>query len=116
MTGTLLKVQKDETQGHHLLDLCRKYTANKDESAGKDASLYLRTDGLKPPEEVALQCLMLLLAERPPALTATQDDLISSLVRQNTSVRQFFSNRLQVSVTTFFDEIYDRGDGASVCL
>ncbi|EYE93998.1 UNC45-central domain-containing protein [Aspergillus ruber CBS 135680] len=116
VTGTLLKVQKDETQGHHLLDLCRKYTANKDESAGKDASLYLRTDGLKPPEEVALQCLMLLLAERPHALTTTQDDLISSLVRQNTSVRQFFSNRLQVSVTTFFDEIYDRGDGAAVCL
>lgn len=59
---------------------------------------------------------MLLLAERPTSLTSIQDDLISSLVRQNKSVRQFFSNRLQVSVTTFFDEIYDRGDGAAVCL
>lgn len=59
---------------------------------------------------------MLLLAERPHALTPTQDELISSLVRQNASVRQFFSHRLQVSVTTFFDEIYDRGDGAAVCL
>lgn len=116
VTGTFLKVQKEETQGHHLLDLCRKYASQKDESAGKDAALYLRTDGLKPPEEVALQCLMVLLAERPHALTATQDELISSLVRQNTSVRQFFSNRLQVSVTTFFDEIYERGDGAAVCL
>ena len=59
---------------------------------------------------------MLLLAERPTSLTPIQDDLISSLVRQNKSVRQFFSNQLQISVTTFFDEIYDRGDGAAVCL
>lgn len=59
---------------------------------------------------------MLLLAERPHVLTPTQDELISSLVRQNASVRQFFSYRLQASVTTFFDEIYDRGDGAAVCL
>lgn len=59
---------------------------------------------------------MLLLAERPHALSPTQDELIASLVRQNTSVRKIFSDRLQVSVTTFFDEIYDRGDGAAVCL
>ena len=59
---------------------------------------------------------MLLLAERPHALSPTQDELIASLVRQNTSVRKFFSDRLQISVTTFFDEIYGRGDGAAVCL
>jgi hypothetical protein len=34
------------------------------------------------------------------------------LVRQNVSVRQYFSTQLQNSVTAFFDEIYDRGDGA----
>ncbi|KAL5362389.1 myosin-binding striated muscle assembly central-domain-containing protein [Aspergillus floccosus] len=114
--AAFLKIQQDEENGHHLLDLCRRYTSRKDETAGKDAALYLRTDGLKPPEEVALECVKLLLAQRPHALSSIQDDIISGLIRQNNSVRQFFASRLQVSVTTFFDEIYDRGDGAAVCL
>ncbi|GES59880.1 actin cytoskeleton organization protein [Aspergillus terreus] len=114
--AAFLKIQQDEENGHHLLDLCRRYTFRKDETAGKDAALYLRTDGLKPPEEVALECVKLLLAQHPHALSSMQDDIISGLVRQNNSVRQFFASRLQVSVTTFFDEIYDRGDGAAVCL
>lgn len=37
-------------------------------------------------------------------------------MRQSADVRQHFSDQLQVSVTTFFDEIYDRGDNAAVCL
>jgi hypothetical protein len=49
-------------------------------------------------------------------LSSLQDGIISGLVRQNASVRQFFSDQLQISVTTFFDEMYDRGDGAAVCL
>ncbi|KAG2416495.1 hypothetical protein HFD88_007710 [Aspergillus terreus] len=114
--AAFLKIQQDEENGHHLLDLCRRYTSRKDETAGKDATLYLRTDGLKPPEEVALECVKLLLAQHPHGLSSMQDDIISGLVRQNKSVRQFFASRLQVSVTTFFDEIYDRGDGAAVCL
>ncbi|KAE8322069.1 myosin-binding striated muscle assembly central-domain-containing protein, partial [Aspergillus sergii] len=111
-----IKIQEEETTGHHLVDLCRRYTSRKDESAGKDAALYLRTDGLKPPEEVALECAKLLLAHKANALSSLQDDIISGLVRQNASVRQFFSDKLQISVTTFFDEMYDRGDGAAVCL
>ncbi|PWY84905.1 actin cytoskeleton organization protein [Aspergillus heteromorphus CBS 117.55] len=111
-----VKIQQDEENGHHLIDLCRRYTSGKDEPAGKDAALYLRTDGLKPPEEVALECAKLLLAQRPHALSELQDDVISGLVRQNTSVRRYFSEQLQTSVTAFFDEIYERGDGAAVCL
>ncbi|KAF7588046.1 hypothetical protein BBP40_006236 [Aspergillus hancockii] len=111
-----LKIQQEEENGHHLLDLCRRYASRKDESAGKDVALYLRTDGLKPPEGIALECVKLLLAQRAHALSSLQDDIISGLVRQNASVRQFFSEQLQVSVTTFFDEMYDRGDGAAVCL
>ncbi|KAE8149136.1 actin cytoskeleton organization protein [Aspergillus avenaceus] len=111
-----LKIQQEEESSHHLLDLCRRYTSRKDESAGKDAALYLRTDGLKPPEGVALECAKLLLAHRAHTLSSLQDDIISGLVRQNASVRQFFSDQLQISVTTFFDEMYDRGDGAAVCL
>lgn len=41
---------------------------------------------------------------------------MSGLVRNSTSVRQFFSSRLQASVTSFFDEIFDRGDAAAMCL
>ncbi|KAB8222669.1 myosin-binding striated muscle assembly central-domain-containing protein [Aspergillus novoparasiticus] len=111
-----IKIQEEEATGHHLVDLCRRYTSRKDESAGKDAALYLRTDGLKPPEEVALECAKLLLAHKANALSSLQDNIISGLVRQNASVRQFFSDKLQISVTTFFDEMYDRGDGAAVCL
>ncbi|GMF70705.1 unnamed protein product [Aspergillus oryzae] len=111
-----IKIQEEEATGHHLLDLCRRYTSRKDESAGKDAALYLRTDGLKPPEDVALECAKLLLTHKAHALSSLQDNLISGLVRQNASVRQFFSDKLQISVTTFFDEMYDRGDGAAVCL
>jgi hypothetical protein len=114
--AAFLKIQQEEESGHPLLDLCRRYTARKDETAGKEAAAYLRTDGLKPPENVALESLKLLLDQRAHALSELQDEIISGLVRQNVSVRQYFSNQLQVSVTTFFDEIYDRGDGAAVCL
>ncbi|KAL2829926.1 myosin-binding striated muscle assembly central-domain-containing protein [Aspergillus cavernicola] len=112
----LVKIQQDEGNGHHLIDLCRRYTTQKDEKAGKDAARYLQTDGLVPPEGVALECAKLLLSHQASSLSSLQDDIISGLVRQNASVRQFFSSQLQVSVTTFFDEIYSRGDGAAVCL
>lgn len=113
--AAFLKVQQEDQEGYQLLDLCRRYTQG-DENAGKDAAAYLRTDGLKSPEGVALDSLKLLLAQRPQSLSPTQDEIISGLVRQNASVRQYFSTQLQTSVTAFFDEIYDRGDGAAVCL
>ena len=65
---------------------------------------------------MALESVKLLLAERAHTLSETQDDIISGLVRENHSVRQYFSTQLQISVTTFFDDIFDRGDGAAVCL
>lgn len=113
--AAFLKVQQDDQENHQLLDLCRRYT-QADENAGKEAAGYLRTDGLKSPEHIALESLKLLLAQRPQSLSTTQDEIISGLVRQNASVRQYFSTQLQTSVTAFFDEIYDRGDGAAVCL
>ncbi|KAJ5746123.1 hypothetical protein N7520_011305 [Penicillium odoratum] len=114
--AAFLKIQQEEENCHQLLELCRRYTTHQDESAGKEAVAYLRTDGLKPPENVALESLKLLLGRPAHAFSEIQDDIISGLVRNNSSVRQYFSNELQVSVTTFFDEIYDRGDGAAVCI
>lgn len=98
------------------MDLCRRYVSDKNEEAGKEAARFLRADGFKPPENASLECLNLILAHNAESLSTTQDDIISGLVRQNLGVRQLFSARLRVSVTTFFDEIYDRGDGAVVCL
>ena len=114
--AAFLKIQQEEENDHQLLSLCRRYTAGRDDSAGKEAAAYLRTDGLKPPENVALESLKLLLGEQAHSLSEMQDEIISGLVRQSVSVRQYFSTQLQISVTTFFDEIYDRGDGAAVCL
>jgi hypothetical protein len=114
--AAFLKVQHEDKDCHQLLDLCRRYATQNDENAGKEAATYLRTDGLKSPENVGLESLSLLLAQRPHSLSTTQDDIISGLVRQNASVRQYFSAQLQISVTAFFDDIYERGDGAAVCL
>ncbi|KAL3439226.1 myosin-binding striated muscle assembly central-domain-containing protein [Aspergillus tetrazonus] len=111
-----LKIQHEDGNSHHLLELCRSYAIQKDGKAGKDAARYLRTDGLVPPENVALECVKLLLSYQAQALSPLQDDIIAGLVRQSASVRQYFSSQLQVSVTTFFDDLYDRGDGAAVCL
>lgn len=63
-----------------------------------------------------MECSKLLLAKKPQDLSTIQDDIISGLVRRHVSVRRFFADRLTASVTAFFDEIYDRGDGAAVCL
>ncbi|OXV09638.1 hypothetical protein Egran_02603 [Elaphomyces granulatus] len=110
------KVRGDDQSRHPLLDLCRRYVSGKDENAGKEAVRFLCTDGLKPTEDAALESLKLILMKRPNTLSPTQDDIISGLVRHNLSVRQLFASRLHASVTTFFDEIYDRGDGAVVGL
>ncbi|CRG84291.1 Ring assembly protein 3 [Talaromyces islandicus] len=114
--AAFLKIRSEEENGHPLLDLCRRYVNDKNDEAGKEAARYLRADGFKPPENVSLECLNLILTRNAESLSTTQDDIISGLVRQNLGVRQLFSARLRVSVTTFFDEIYDRGDGAVVCL
>jgi hypothetical protein len=114
--AAFLKVRGEEERGHPLLELCRRYTTGKDEGAGKEAARFLRVDGFKPPEDVAMESLELVLAKDAASLSSAQDEIISGLVRQNLSVRKFFASRLQISVTTFFDEIYDRGDGSVVCL
>lgn len=38
------------------------------------------------------------------------------LVQQSSDVRQYFASELRISSTEFFDNIYERGDGAANCL
>lgn len=110
------KIREDEESNHPLLDLCRRFVLQRDEDAGKETARYLRTDGLKPPEEVALESIKLVLGKKGRNLSLTQDEIINGLVRRSLSVRRYFADELQKSVTRFFDDIYDRGDGAVVCL
>ena len=63
-----------------------------------------------------MECVKLLLAEKAATLSSVQDDIISGLVRRNVSVRRLFAIELRTSGASFFNEIYDRGDGAAVCL
>ena len=101
---------------HPLQNLCHRYVTRNDEEAGKEATRYLRTDGLAPPSDIALECLKTILSEPSNKLSNTQDDIISGLVRQSTHVRRYFAAELQKSVTAFFDQIYERGDASVVCL
>ncbi|KAF3483148.1 CRO1 protein [Arthroderma uncinatum] len=110
------KIREDEENNHPLLNICRRFVTLRDDSAAREATQYLRSEGLQPPPEVALDCLKLLLAQPAKVLPAGQDDIITGLVRQSSRVRSHFAAELQVSVTGFFDSIYDRGDGAVVCL
>lgn len=116
MNSLFLKIREDEESHHPLLELCRRFVLQRDEDAGKETARYLRTDGLKPPDEVALESIKLVLGKKGRNLPPVQDEIINGLVRQNVAVRRYFANELQNSVTRFFDEIYDRGDGAVVCL
>ncbi|PGH33618.1 hypothetical protein GX50_03528 [[Emmonsia] crescens] len=110
------KISEDEETNHPLVSLCRRYVTHKDEDAGREAALRLRVDGLQPPPEVAVDSLNLILSCPAASLSNTQDDIISALVRNSAHIRRHFAAQLQLSVTQFFDEIYDRGDGAVVCL
>ncbi|KAK2737217.1 hypothetical protein FQN55_001238 [Onygenales sp. PD_40] len=110
------RIREDEETTHPLVNLCRRYAARHNDDAGREAAAYLRSDGLQPPPEVALDCLKLILDRPAASLSDTQDQIISGLVRHSSHVQRYFAAQLQISVTQFFDEIYDRGDDAVVCL
>lgn len=114
--SAFLKVRDVEQAVHPLQNCCRKYTTKNDEEAGKEAVRYLRTDGLEPPSDIALECLNFVMSQPYSKLSNTQDDIISGLVRQSAHVRRHFAAELQKSVTAFFDEVYERGDASVVCL
>lgn len=68
------------------------------------------------PGPIALECLKLILDSNYATLSSAQDSIIVELVQQSPDVRQYFASELQISSTEFFDNIYERGDGAANCL
>jgi protein unc-45 len=99
-----------------LLVLCRRYALYSDVRAGTEAALYLKSKQERLPRPTALECLKLILDSNYATLSSAQDSIIVELVQQSSDVRQYFASELQISSTEFFDNIYERGDGAANCL
>jgi protein unc-45 len=96
--------------------LCRRYALYSDSQAGTDAAGYLRSNQERLAGPVAVECLKLILDSNYATLSSAQDDIIVELVQQSSQVRQYFASELRISTTEFFDNIYERGDGAANCL
>jgi protein unc-45 len=101
---------------HPLLSLLRRFTLDKDAKAGQDASRLLKSSAEQISNSVALESLKLVLGQKPSSLSSSQDDIIVELVRRSSDVRSHLAKEMIRSVTELFDDIYDRGDGATNCL
>ena len=112
-------VQKAFLTLHHgqedspLLALCRRYALYHDTPAGAEAAAYLSDQNATLSDTTALECLKLILDSNHSSLSAAQDAIIVGLLRRHLAVRQYFANELRDSPTEFFDNIYDRGGGAT---
>ena len=87
-----------------------------DSQAGTEAVRYLRSNQGRLTGSAALECLKLILDSNYATLSSAQDSIIVELVQQSAPVRQYFASELRISTTEFFDNIYERGDGAANCL
>jgi len=96
--------------------LCRRYALYSDAQAGTEAIRYLKSNQDRLPRLAALECLKVILDSNYATLSLAQDSIIVELVQQSSDVRQYFASELQISSTEFFDNVYERGDGAANCL
>ena len=99
-----------------LLVMCRKYALYSDVQAGTEAARYLKSNKERLSCPTALECLKLILDSKYATLSSAQDSIIVELVQQSLDVRQYFASEFQISSTEFFDNVYERGDGAANCL
>lgn len=99
-----------------LVDYCRRYAHYHDVKAGRDAIQFLKTAQSGDLGDAAVECLNLILEEKPSKLDASQDTIIAELSRTSPPVRKFFVKSLTEKTTEFFEDIYERGDEAANCL
>lgn len=83
-----------------------------DNQAGKDAINYLARSGQVPPD-IAEECLELGLRGPDGGERATQDGIISGLLRQSSTAKAALAKQLQESATVVFDGIYEIGDDSA---
>lgn len=99
-----------------LVDYCRRYAHYHDVKAGQDAIQFLKTSQSGDLGDAAVECLQLILQEKPTKLDASQDTIIAELSRASRLVRKSFVDNLVDKTTEFFEDIYERGDEAANCL
>lgn len=98
------------------MTLCKKLVTKKDETAGKEALRYLQSSEAALPDHFALESLRCIIDCDYSTLPDVQDDVTAALVRRSPAVRKYIAGKLQGSITAFFDNIYERGDGSVVSL
>ncbi|KIW86415.1 hypothetical protein Z517_01811 [Fonsecaea pedrosoi CBS 271.37] len=109
-------IHHDDQLNSPLLDLVRRYALYHDKSAGDEAVKYLKSPEASNASTVALECLQIILECRESTMSGAQDFIIAELARRSTAVRTYLATELQVSTTSFFDNVYERGDEAANCL
>ncbi|KAJ9604404.1 SWI5-dependent HO expression protein 4 [Cladophialophora chaetospira] len=109
-------IHHDDQSNSPLLELVRKYALYHNNAAGDEAVKYLRSTEAFNAAAVALECMQILIECRQSTMSDAQDFIIAELARQSPEVRQYLATELQASTTSFFDNIYDRGDDAANCL
>ena len=85
-------------------------------TAGEEAVKYLKSIETPNIAAVALECMRIMVECRQSIMSTAQDYIIAELARQSPAVRQYIAAELQASTTSFFDNVYERGDDAANCL
>ncbi|KIY04175.1 uncharacterized protein Z520_00867 [Fonsecaea multimorphosa CBS 102226] len=109
-------IHHDDQLNSPLLDLVRRYALYHDNSAGEDAIKYLKSSEASNAAAVALECLQIILECRQSTMSDAQDFIIAELAKRSPAVRKYLATELQISTTSFFENVYERGDDAANCL
>ena len=116
MQAAFVTIHNDDQLNAPLLELIRRYALYHNNAAGDEAVKYLRSSEASGAANVALECMQILVQCRQSTMSDAQDFIIAELARQSPHVREYLANELQASTTSFFDNIYERGDDAATCL
>lgn len=114
--AAFLTIHNDDQLNSPLLELVRRYALYHNNPAGDEAVKYLRSSEASNAAAVALECMQILLECRQSTMSDAQDFIIAELARSSPAVREYLVAELQESTTSFFDNVYERGDDAANCL
>ncbi|EXJ63511.1 uncharacterized protein A1O5_11560 [Cladophialophora psammophila CBS 110553] len=109
-------IHHDDQLNSPLLDLVRRYALYHDNAAGDEAINYLKSSEASNAAPVALECLQIILECRQSTMSDAQDFIIAELAKRSPAVRKYLAAELEASTTSFFDNVYERGDDAANCL
>ena len=99
-----------------LLELIRRYALYHNNPSGDEAIRYLKSSEAFNAATVARECIQILLDCNQSTMSDAQDFIIAELARQSPAAREYVAAELQASTTSFFDNVYERGDDAANCL